>query len=81
MKPNDPRCGVMGHDLECEACGEKLYGRKVEDVCPYKRRTRSEVMALQSSIYGCCNRHADNMACDCLSEAMDDAEPPQGRHP
>lgn len=30
-------CGVPGHDLECESCGVKLYGRNVEDVCRYEK--------------------------------------------
>lgn len=37
-----------------------------------KRRTRSEVIAAKKTIGGCCSRHADNQACDCLSEAIDD---------
>ena len=34
-------------------------------------RTAAEVMAGQSSVYGCCRRHADNSACDCLEMAGD----------
>ena len=32
-----PRCGVQGHDLECEECGVKLYDRDVKDVCRYEK--------------------------------------------
>lgn len=31
-------------------------------------RPRSEILAARRTIGGCCNRHADNMACDCLTE-------------
>ncbi len=36
-----------------------------------KRRTRAEVLAAKSTVCGCCNRNADNMACDCLRDAVD----------
>lgn len=29
-------CGVLSKDLECNGCGLKVYGREVEDVCPYR---------------------------------------------
>lgn len=32
-------------------------------------RTRAEVLASRGTVHGCCNRHADNMGCDCLREA------------
>lgn len=35
----------------------------------YRRRTKAEVRALQSSSQGCCNRHADNQSCDCYERA------------
>lgn len=36
-----------------------------------KRRTKAEVMRERQNavLGGCCNRFADNMACDCLEEA------------
>lgn len=39
-----------------------------------RRRTRSEVLKERENAVagGCCNRFADQMACDCLSEAIDD---------
>lgn len=33
------------------------------------RRTKAEVLAERATVGGCCNRHADNKACDCLEEA------------
>lgn len=33
-------CGVNGQDLECVSCGVRLYGKKLEDVCPYLRGER-----------------------------------------
>ena len=33
-------------------------------------RTRQQVLDLRGTPMGCCNRHADNMACDCLEEAV-----------
>ncbi len=33
--------------------------------------TTAEVKARQASVYGCCDRHADNSACDCLALAGD----------
>lgn len=38
-----PRCGVMGHDLECEECGERLYNRRVDEVCPHKQPKTTQV--------------------------------------
>lgn len=32
-------------------------------------RTVKQVMKQKCSVVGCCERHADNMACDCLAEA------------
>lgn len=42
---------------------------------PKGQRTRRDVMILKTrgAIYGCCNRFADNSACDCLETAMDDS--------
>ena len=40
-----------------------------EPVEHVRKRKKSEVLAAQSSVMGCCDRHADNMACDCLEEA------------
>lgn len=34
------RCGVPGHDLECEACGVRLYGQRIEEVCPHRQAKR-----------------------------------------
>lgn len=34
-----------------------------------KGRTAAEVRAAQCTVVGCCNRHADNLACDCLERA------------
>lgn len=36
------------------------------------RRTRAEVLAAQATPSGCCDRHADNSACDCLEDAADE---------
>lgn len=38
-----------------------------DDVPP--ARPRSEVLVARRTVRGCCNRHADNMACDCLANA------------
>ena len=35
-------------------------------------RTVSEVVRLAQSVRGCCSRHADNAACDCLRNAVPD---------
>ncbi len=29
-------------------------------------RSCRDVLASRNTIHGCCNRHADNLACDCL---------------
>lgn len=42
---------------QCQACNG------TGAACP-----RSEVLAARRTVYGCCNRHADNNACDCLTE-------------
>lgn len=34
------------------------------------QKTRDEVLAAQQTPVGCCNRYADNMACDCLEKAI-----------
>lgn len=34
-----------------------------------RRRTRAEVIAARATVVGCCEHHADNMACSCLEEA------------
>jgi len=33
-------CGTPGKDLECVACGRKLYDRPVQDVCPHMHGKR-----------------------------------------
>ncbi len=39
-------------------------------------RTKAEVLILQNTPHrSCCNRFADYMGCDCLSEAVDDKVP------
>jgi hypothetical protein len=35
-------CGVPSHDLECVACGVRLYGKKVENVCPYEPKNQGK---------------------------------------
>lgn len=39
---------------------------------PTAGRTRSQVLAARSTVYGCCSEHADNKACGCLYEATPD---------
>jgi hypothetical protein len=39
-------CGVPAHDLECAACGVRLYGERPEDVC--RRRERPVWLTPQS---------------------------------
>lgn len=34
------------------------------------RRTRAEVLAARQTVHGCCSRHADNQACECLEECF-----------
>ncbi len=48
---------------------EEMRPKKPAPECEQPRRTRSQVLAAQSTVHGCCNRHADNQACDCLSRA------------
>lgn len=38
-------------------------------------RTVAEVIAEKCTVVGCCNRHADNMGCDCLEEAKGNIGP------
>lgn len=38
------------------------------------RRTKSEVRAAKGTVIGCCNRHADNLACDCMRRAVECSE-------
>ena len=64
------RCPVCDWRLAiCARCGKAE--RDLEQRCPYDR-TRAEVLAARNTVVGCCNRHADNMACDCLKKARDD---------
>ena len=32
-------------------------------------RTPQQVVLLRGTVYGCCDRHADNQGCECLSRA------------
>lgn len=57
---------------------QPLWADIVKDVAgnPYTRdrlshrgRSREEVLAARNSVYGCCNRCADNQGCDCLERA------------
>ena len=38
-------------------------------------RTRQQVIEARRTIQGCCDRHADNMACNCLANATPDIAP------
>lgn len=38
--PLPKHCGVPGHDLECVACGVRLYGKSVNEVCPHIKGER-----------------------------------------
>lgn len=35
-----------------------------------ENRTPEQVLLLQGTVFGCCNRHADNQACDCYQTAV-----------
>lgn len=37
-------------------------------------RTRSQVIAARETVRGCCTRHADNQACDCMDTALEDLD-------
>ena len=51
---------------------EVILLSRVEAVsyCESRPRTRAEVIEAQSTVVGCCNRHADNQGCDCLERAV-----------
>ena len=49
---------------------QQVHDLRAEEKLAKPRRTRAEVLAARSTPYGCCNRHADNSACDCLEEAV-----------
>lgn len=46
-----------------------------------EQRTKADVIRERGTVVGCCNRHADNMPCDCLAEAADDCPQPAGTAP
>lgn len=56
-----------------EPCSSSIDGGLVCAFCHgtgwQRPRTVEEVMEARKHVGGCCNRHADNMACDCLEEA------------
>lgn len=56
-----------------EVRADKEADAKIREAC---RRTKSQVMEerQQSPTVGCCNRYADNMACDCLTNALPDTK-------
>jgi len=72
-------CDDDGEEAEfyCESCRGTGYAR-VPDLRVLGRcrtcngtgaaRPRSEILTARKTIGGCCNRYADNMACDCLTE-------------
>ena len=58
-------------DCPTEGCGFyiPIEFKKVEETGASGRRTTHEVLKERRN-NGCCNRYADNMACDCLNEAV-----------
>jgi hypothetical protein len=46
-------CGVAGKDLECVRCGEKLYGRRIDVVCPYVRVSGGHALVM-ADVGRCC---------------------------
>lgn len=42
---------------------------KCKEAAP-SQRSRAEVLAARNTVVGCCERHADNKACDCLKDAV-----------
>lgn len=77
-------------EYECEPCRGTGYARHpsphVLDKCRTCNgtgapRPRSEVLAARRTIGGCCDRYADNMACDCLTERHCGACEGTGRKP
>jgi hypothetical protein len=49
----------------------KVIAMRPLGVPPHSRqRSRAEVLEEQRTVYGCCDRHADNQACDCLERAI-----------
>lgn len=71
--------------LDLAGAGEELYtlteeGERLAEqdaahdlravaLMPSERRTPAQVEALRASFYGCCQRHADQKACECLANA------------
>lgn len=56
----------------CSSCGELTPKSQCIDggnLCGRCRRTSDEVDSLQRSVIGCCDRHADQQACDCMDIA------------
>lgn len=41
----------------------------VRNIPSRKGRTQEEILAARNSVYGCCDRCADNQGCDCLEKA------------
>lgn len=68
--------GDEDEQVECVYCRGDGYARKpvaVPSACRVCNgtgapRPRSEILAARRTVGGCCDRHADNSACDCLSE-------------
>ncbi len=65
----DAAASILGLSAkQTEEITDQLTLKKALDT-PDDRRTPAQVERLKRSVYGCCNRHADNQGCDCLSQA------------
>jgi len=74
-----PTCGLFGQckkglppsaDWQQPAVKDEIYTARST---PPQLRTLEQVRLLQGTVYGCCNRHADNQGCDCMSVAVTNA--------
>jgi NTP pyrophosphatase (non-canonical NTP hydrolase) len=69
-------CGRYNeYDMEsCDSCGAKPTPdhttSEKEPPGAEIRRTRGQVLAARATVVGCCSRHADNQACDCLERSL-----------
>lgn len=65
----DTAASILGlSEAETARVKRELAIKKAADTPP-DRRTPEQVKLLNTTLIGCCDRHADHKACDCLAEA------------
>lgn len=69
-----PSLGRVANKVLDQVMMETLRGmEKITPSAP-QFRTKAEVLKARGTVIGCCDRHADNQACDCLTQAEIDEQ-------